>query len=62
MDREPPSFKIGNRVYFKPQTAGKMGISSGDLDIGLFVLNATDITYTLKIRPLGRQGHATSRT
>ena len=25
MDREPPSFKIDDRVYFKKQTARKMG-------------------------------------
>ena len=31
MDREPPSFKIGDRVYFKTNNK-ENGISSGDLD------------------------------
>ena len=38
------------------------GISSGDLDIGLLILSVMDIAYTLKIRLLGKQGHAMSRT
>ena len=53
MDREPPSFKIGGRVYFKNKQPGN-GISHGGLDIGLFKLSAVDITYTLKIRLLGK--------
>ena len=61
MNREPSSFKIGNRVYFKINNQ-ENGISGRDLDIGLFVLSMMDTTYTLKIRPQGRQGHAMSRT
>ena len=58
---EPPSFKIDDRVYFKTNSQ-ENGISSGHLDIGLFVFSTMDITYTLKIRLLGKQGHAMSRT
>ena len=47
MDRTPPSFKIGNRVYFKNKQPGKW-----DLDIGFFKLSVTDTSYTLKTRPL----------
>ena len=47
MDREPPSFKIGDRVYLKNNQAN--GTSNGDLDTGLSILSMMDITYTLKI-------------
>ena len=61
MDREPTSFKIGNRANFKNKHQ-ENGISSGDLDTGLFILSMMDTTCTLKIKPQERQGHATSRT
>ena len=43
------------------------GTSSGDLDIGLFILSMMDITCTLRIRPQERlgpacQGHSTQTT
>ena len=37
------------------------GISSGDLDIGYFILSVKDITHTLKSRPQGKQGYVMSR-
>ena len=57
MDREPTSFKIGDRVYFKNNQ--EKGISSGDLDTGLFVLSMMNTTCLLKIRPHWTQHHAT---
>ena len=60
MDREPPSFKIGDRVNIKKDNQGN-GTSNGDLDTGLSILSMTDITYTLKIKLLEKQSHATSR-
>ena len=50
MDREPPSLKIGVRVYLKNNETNMT--SNGDLDTGLSVLSMTDITYTLKIKLL----------
>ena len=50
-DRTPPSFKIGDRVYFKNKQLAN-GISNGDLDIGLSKLSMTDTSYTLKTRLL----------
>ena len=41
MDREPPSFKIGNRVYLRKKQP-ENGISNGDLDTEMFVLSMTD--------------------
>ena len=59
-DREPPSFKIGDRVYFKNKQQAS-GISNGDWDAGLSISSVMDTTYTLKIRLQGRQDHAISR-
>ena len=43
MDREPPSFKVGDRVYFKNKQPGKWD-PNGDLDTGLSILSIMDIT------------------
>ena len=51
MDRTPPSFKIGDQVYFKNKSPSN-GILNGDLDIGLFELSMRDTSYTLKTRLL----------
>ena len=51
MDRSPPSFKIGDRIYFKISSPAN-GILNGDLDIGLSELSMMDTTYTLKTRLL----------
>ena len=51
MDRTPPSFKIGDRLYFKTSSPAN-GILNVDPDIGLFILSAMDTTYILKTRPL----------
>ena len=59
-DREPLSFKIGDKVYFKNENQ-ENGTWNGDLDIELFILSVMDITFILKIKLLGKQGHATSR-
>ena len=45
MNREPPSFKLGDRIYFKNKQPGN-GISSGDPDTGLFILSMADTTCT----------------
>ena len=58
MDRTPPTFKIGDRVYFKTNSQAN-GTLNGDLDRGLFELSMTDISYTLKTRLLGKFGPAT---
>ena len=42
-DRKPPSFQLGDRVYFKNNQPGKWDIN-GDLDTGLLVLSMMDIT------------------
>ena len=60
IDREPPPFKINDRIYFKSKQPGKWDLN-GDLDTELSVLSAMEITYTLKIKPLEKQGHATSK-
>ena len=60
MDREPPSFKIGDRVYFKNKQLGKRDLNE-DLDTALAVFCVMDITYTLKIKLLEKQGHAMSK-
>ena len=51
MDRTPPHFKIGDRVYFKIISPAN-GILNGDLDIGLFKLSTMDTSFTLKTRLL----------
>ena len=53
MDRTPPTFKIGDIVYFKNKQQAN-GILNGDLDIGLFELSVTDISYILRTRLLGK--------
>ena len=52
MDREPPSFKIGNRVYFKNKNQAN-GTLNGDLDKGLSIFSVTYITHTLKNQATG---------
>ena len=47
MDRTLPTFKIGDRVYFKNKQPGN-GILNGNLDIGLFELSMRDISYILR--------------
>ena len=49
MDRTAPSFKIGDRVYFKISSPAN-GILNGDLDIGLFELSVMDTSKSLKTR------------
>ena len=51
MDWTPPSFKIGDRVYFKNKQPAN-GILNGDLDIGLSKFSAVDTSSTLKTRQL----------
>ena len=51
MDRTPPTFKIGDRVYFKNKQPSKRDLN-GDLDIGLFKLSMTDTSYILRTRLL----------
>ena len=51
MDRKPPTFKIGDRVYFKTDSQAN-GILNGDLDIGLFKLSMMDTSYMLRTRLL----------
>ena len=58
MDREPPSFKIGNRVYFQHKQPGKLDIKWRP---GLSILSMTDTTYTLKTKLLEKQHHAHQR-
>ena len=41
MDREPPSFQLGDKVILKINKQ-ENGISSGDLDTVLFILSITD--------------------
>ena len=50
MDRTPPSFKIGDRVYFKNKLPGKWDLS-GDPDTELSKLSMMDIFCILKTRP-----------
>ena len=51
MDRTPPTFKIGDRVYLKKNSQAN-GILNGELDIGLFKLGATATPYILRTRLL----------
>ena len=53
-DMEPPSSKIGDRVYLKIKQPGKWDLN-GDLDTELSVLSMMDITCSLKIRLLEKQ-------
>ena len=50
MDRMPPTFKIGDRQI----NSQANGILNGDLDIGLFELSTTHISYLLRTRLLGK--------
>ena len=43
MDRTPPSFKIGDRVFSQTSSMAN-GILNGDLDIGLSELSVMDIS------------------
>ena len=52
MDRTPPSFKIGDRVYFKKTSSPANGILNGDLDIGLFELSMMDTSCISRTRLL----------
>ena len=45
MGRTTPSFKIGNRVYFKNKQAGKWDLN-GDLDTELSELSMMDTSCT----------------
>ena len=51
MDRTPPAFKIGDRVYLKTSSLAN-GILNGDLDIGLFKLSMMDTCYISRTRLL----------
>ena len=51
MERQPPSFKIGVRVYFKNKQPGKWDLK-GDPDTELSKLSMTDIFCTLKTKLL----------
>ena len=51
MDRQPPCFKIGDRVYFKNKQPAKW-ISNGDLDTELSKLSVMDIFCTSKSKVL----------
>ena len=53
MDRTPPSFKIGDRVYLKTSSLAN-GTLNGDLDVGLFELSVMDTSYILRTRLLGK--------
>ena len=50
MDRQPPSFKIGDRVYFKNKYQAS-GTSNGDWDTELSKLSVMDIFCTSKTKP-----------
>ena len=56
MDRKPPSFNIGSRVYFKNNQAG--GTSNEDLDTELSKLSMMDIFCTSKTKLLEKYGLA----
>ena len=60
MDREPPPFKIGDRVYFKNKQPGKWDLKWRP-GYRIAILSVTDSTSTLKIKLLEKQGHATSK-
>ena len=49
MDRTPPTFKIGDRVYFKNKQPAKWDLK-WRLDIGLFELSMMDTSSILRTR------------
>ena len=61
MDRKPPSFNIGDRVYLKKKTTTKnqaSGTSNEDLDTELSELSAMDFSCTSKTKLLEKYGLA----
>ena len=50
IDRQPPSFQIGDRVYFKKTNSPANGTSNGDLDTELSKLSVVDTSYTWKTK------------
>ena len=60
MDRKPTSLKIGDRVYFKNKQPDKWDLK-WRLGYRIVHMDILDIAYTLKIKLLEKQGHATSR-
>ena len=52
MDCTPPSFKIGDRVYFKNKQPSKWDLKMEVQDIELSALSTMDISYILKTKPL----------
>ena len=61
MDREPPSFKIGDRVYFKNKQLEKWNLKWRP---GYRIVHVKcDKNYLhIENQATGRQGYATSRT
>ena len=57
MDRKPPSFQLGDRVYFKNKQPGKWDLKWRP-GYRIFILSVKDTTCTSKTRSWGRQGHA----
>ena len=53
VDCTPPSFKIGDRVYFKNTQPGKWDLN-GDQAIGLSALSTMDTSFILKTKPQAR--------
>ena len=52
MDQTPPSFKIGDTVYFKNKQPGKWDLKWRPEYIELSALSAMDISYIFKTKPL----------
>ena len=50
IQKEPPSLKLGNRVYFKSNKWGN-GFLSGDPDTGLFILMGSTSTTLPTYQP-----------
>ena len=61
-NREAPSFKIGDRVYFKNKKSGKWNLKWMPGYQIVCIRALIDTTFTSKIRQLGRQDHAMLRT
>ena len=61
VSRDNPTFKVGDRVYFKNKQPGKWDLKWRHLDTGLFVLSAMDITSTSKTKLQEEHDHAMSR-
>ena len=58
-DNHHPSKQVTESISKTNSQAN--GTSNGDWDTGLSILSIADITSTLKIKLLEKQGHATSR-